>query len=85
MTDCISRQAAIELCDWYEHEFSEVDSYFELFGKELKAIPSADVVEVVRCKDCKFYDGRPCGIVDWYNTADDFCSRAERRTDGVDC
>ena len=37
--------------------------------------------ELIRCKDCKHYDGRPCGIVDWYNTADDFCSRAERRTD----
>lgn len=36
---------------------------------------------IVKCKDCKHYDGRPCGIVDWYNTADDFCSRAERRTD----
>ena len=41
-----------------------------------------DLVEVVRCKDCKHYDGRPCGKVDWYNSADDFCSRAERRTDG---
>ena len=37
---------------------------------------------IVKCNDCKHYDGRPCGIVDWYNTADDFCSRAERRTDG---
>lgn len=45
---------------------------------------TADVVEVIRCKDCKHYDGRPCGIVNWYNTADDFCSRAERRTDGTD-
>ena len=37
--------------------------------------------EIIRCKDCKYYDGRPCGIVDWYNTANDFCSRAQRRTD----
>ena len=35
--------------------------------------------EIIRCKECKYYDGRPCGIVDWYNTADDFCSRAEKR------
>ena len=47
----------------------------------LKVVPSAQP-EIIRCKDCKHYDGRPCGIVDWYNTADDFCSRAERRTDG---
>lgn len=37
--------------------------------------------EIIRCKDCKRYNGRVCGIVDFYNTADDFCSRAERRTD----
>ena len=37
--------------------------------------------ELIRCKDCKHYDGRPCGKVDWYNSADDFCSRAERRED----
>ena len=36
--------------------------------------------DIIRCKDCKRYDGRPCGIVDWYNTADDFCSRAEKRS-----
>lgn len=36
---------------------------------------------LIRCKDCKHYDGRPCGIVDWYNTAEDFCSRAEMRED----
>lgn len=46
----------------------------------LKTVPSAQP-EIIRCKNCKHYDGRPCGIVDWYNTADDFCSRAERRTD----
>lgn len=44
-------------------------------------LPSAQP-EIIRCRDCKHYDGRPCGIVDWYNTADDFCSRAEGRTDG---
>ena len=48
---------------------------------QLEKLPSAQP-EIIRCKDCKHYDGRPCGIVDWYNTADDFCSRAERRSDG---
>ncbi len=42
---------------------------------------SAETIDVIHCKDCKHYDGRPCGIVDWYNTSDDFCSRAERRTE----
>lgn len=48
----------------------------------IRALPSAQP-KIIRCKDCKFYDGRPCGIVDWYNTEDDFCSKAERRTDAV--
>ena len=37
--------------------------------------------EIVRCKDCKHYDGRPCGKVDWYNSADDYCSKGERKSD----
>ena len=34
---------------------------------------------IMRCKDCKYYDGRMCGNVGLYNSADDYCSRAERR------
>ncbi len=37
--------------------------------------------EIIRCQNCKYYDGRPCGNVDWYNTDSDYCSRAEGRTD----
>lgn len=79
--DSISRRAAIDaMCnacsDWCD----------EGVCKKVSAIQklSSAQPEIVRCKDCKHYDGRPCGIVDWYNTADDFCSRAERRTDEVD-
>ena len=48
--------------------------------------PAADVVEVVRCKDCKFLMFSDCygecskanmGVV----SPDDFCCRGERRTD----
>ena len=42
--------------------------------------------EIVRCKDCVHYDtGFPydrCVITDKYAEEDDFCSWAERRTDG---
>ena len=48
----------------------------------IRNIPSFEDVPVIRCRDCKHYDGRPCGIVDWYNTADDFCSKAERKDNG---
>ena len=57
----------------------------------IKAIPAADVVEVVRCKDCKYRVddwagcGPCCGNLNAGMTAsvelkdDDFCSYGERR------
>ena len=50
-------------------------------------IPTADMVEVVRCKDCKFYEIYPNGAngdcinrIDAFNTfyPNDFCSYGER-------
>ncbi len=52
------------------------------FLDELKRTPSADVVEVVRCKDCKYYDGFDCFRLDLQlPDPDNFCSWAERRSD----
>mgnify|MGYP003318361171 CR=1 FL=1 len=59
---------------------------------ELEDASDIDVVEVVRCKDCKFgrYDifsrGMYCGreYVQLDTNEDDFCSFAERKTDGSD-
>ena len=45
MTDYISREAALEV-------INGIDSYF---AKYIEAIPAADVVEVIRCKDCENY------------------------------
>ena len=56
---------------------------FELKSK-VAAIPAADVVEVVRCKDCKHYNPKyefkcvlPFGLVS--PDYDDFCPRGKRR------
>ena len=39
--------------------------------------------EIIRCKDCKWKQGAECvRFADVRPFADDFCSRAERRTDG---
>ena len=52
----------------------------------IKAIPTADVVEVVRCKDCKFKktmsDGKTlaCLKQSAYRKPTDFCSYSERKT-----
>lgn len=60
--------------------------------KALSALPSADAVEVVRCKDCKYFDsgtdedGKPffkcLGWVYGGTSEDDFCSHGERK-DGL--
>lgn len=70
-----------------------------IIADRLERLKSADVVEVVRCKDCKhqekyFYKDRRrkdggyyiygCELAEEYSHIcldDDFCSRAERRTD----
>ena len=53
-----------------------------------KALPTSDVVEVVRCKDCKYWRGDTCGQVCLMYSGidtkvctdkDHFCSGGERR------
>lgn len=46
----------------------------------MKDVPSADVVEVVRCKDCKWWNGDECTGRDIFVVDDDeYCSYGERR------
>ena len=49
----------------------------------IKNLPIADVVEVVRCKDCVFWDNGRCegiqnGLIYDYTDPDDFCSYGGR-------
>lgn len=93
MDDMISKQAAIdairkhELVDlnenrrWYNHGLLDAKV-------AVLALPSAQ--PIVRCKDCKYYtpikrtDIWRCRCDEglWQSSDDDFCSKAERRTDG---
>lgn len=59
----------------------------------LDRVPAADVVEVVRCKDCKHWYHETAGMIEHYECsvfcdcygrgyltgADDFCSYGERK------
>ena len=91
MDDVIYRQDAADfLCDWCgicskeKRNIMECDDIAPNFAN----IPSVDAVEVVRCKDCKYFDGECC---DRY--ADEtlgyshstqpnfFCAVGERKTD----
>ena len=66
------------------------DHLFEFVPREfIDNAPTADVVEVVRCKDCIHHkpfmpceDWRQeyiCDVFEWKSEDDDFCSFAERR------
>ena len=51
----------------------------------LRDFPTADVVEVVRCDECKYWDNRfdvmVCNLTDGMKGASDYCSYGERRED----
>ena len=54
MTDYISRQAVIDYLDDNNMPWRDW----------VNNIPAADVVEVVRCKDCKYWQDQTEGIVE---------------------
>ena len=56
-------------------DFNSIESIQKWIDEQ----PTADVVEVVRCKDCKHYI-KAC--FEWHDD-DDFCSYGERREDEI--
>jgi len=52
MDDVIYRQAAIEVCDWWQHEYDEsasrIDDIIHCIAEDIEKLPSADVRENVR-------------------------------------
>lgn len=79
MKEYIERAAVIDLIT-RRYEQPELCTY------EINSIPAADVVEVVRCKNCQFFSGRQecyCHAADENGTPifvreDDFCSYGAR-------
>ena len=63
--------------------FSRDYSRFVATEDDVDSVPTADVVEVVRCKDCKWWHTEGCvfrkDAVEGLPTADDFCSHGERK------
>ena len=94
MDDLISRQAAIDelkrisFSHWFEcgEYLSEDTREIKIISSSkalevIEALPSAQP-EIVRCKDCKWKQGSECvRFAEVRPFPDDFCSRAERRTD----
>lgn len=85
MSDLIKKSDAIKAL--YKYNFVSKN----VIEREINAIPSADAVEVVRCKNCKFsdvYQSDSRGATAMYCRAftfhrmvaeDDYCSYGERR------
>ena len=77
-----------ELAPYEENDFSQ---QMDVILAIVDAQPAADVVEVVRCKDC-IWRGREecamfyrcdCGEQHTWETDNDFCSYAERRDENA--
>lgn len=89
MAEYIERKAALLATDILDEYLTDCERLY--FVKQIKAIPAADVVEVVRCRDCKYYrqntyspdEDMMCMCwCDWLPTdPDDFCSYGVRKTD----
>ena len=84
----------IRMDRWYEEmrlKYGETDQFNMGYAEGITAIenaPSADVVEVVRCRDCKHYGGVTYGFVcrkysgvetKVCTEKDHYCSYGERR------
>ena len=90
MAEYINRKAAISRIKQYcmdaidggRCSLDAVDDGIDLVNG-IKALPAADVVPVVRCKDCKYRDGTPGqpNILCAQMHEDDFCSYGKRRED----
>ena len=84
----IDANALIEILE----EIAETDEsmYFHLdeITQEIFDTPTVEAVEVVRCKDCRFYRKPFCILNDnkngWLNheLPEHFCSHGEREKDG---
>lgn len=77
MSDLINRQDAID-CFWDENRMMR--DWLDII-KDIRSLPSvADVVEIVRCKDCKYKD-TCCRMIRNEKKPNDYCSFGERRED----
>ena len=79
MSDYINREMAAD-CIVLECD----DVTLEQARQAIKDCPSADVVKVVRCKDCIHYDEHNRWQCDRFGqsvNADDYCSYGEREDD----
>lgn len=69
----------------FKRKLIDEKSFFPaIVASALKEMPAADVVEVVRCRDCKHRNpyGSKCLRDNLWHDPDGYCSYGERREQG---
>ena len=92
MAKYINRDVLLEGLIASEKMLEIPDYHYGVIYAAIKQLPTADVVEVVRCKDCKYRDTIPdfCNVLldgcRWASEEspddDDYCSFGVRREEG---
>ena len=68
------------LWDWESVDGIMSSTVLKQTISDINNMPTIDAVEVVRCKDCKYYEGKNTYCAnDILATPYDYCSRGERR------
>lgn len=95
----VGREEVIKILEHYDLSSGSTFGYhsgaIECAISEIEMLPAADVAEVVRCKDCKWYSELACGEGEllgsqgWCNEvmarpmpSNGFCSFGERENNG---
>ena len=77
MSDYIDRE---ELLKYREEMWQDRCDHMVVRVTNIMCLPKADVVPVVRCKDCTEWDKDECECSHWYGFKEnDFCSYGERK------
>ena len=86
MSGYIKRETALEIIDKYDKAVEGNDAHAVVLAVRdiISTIcPAADVVDVVRCKDCKCFEdiqaAHFCNKFGGFVTKEDYCSRIERK------
>ena len=70
----------IDYCE-NDNKVSGLTALFQV-GDAIVDCPTADVVQVVRCKDCKYFsENQYCGVLGFCEP-NEYCSRGERKMRG---
>ena len=82
MSRYIDADLAIKDAETIDPKYIEAINSFKSF---IYAQPTADVVEVVMCKDCKYYEPNGvCANINFLSVSpNDYCSYAERTEAGA--